>query len=91
MPIESIRKKRKSLSLKSQKEYAIPREGDSMNKKTSNEKSKERIDESEIDWSGFGDTCNKWYEIIHSLNLPDEVVEDDDALEAILRERGYVK
>lgn len=39
----------------------------------------ERIDESKIDWSEFMDECEKWRKIIHSLHLPEEVLDDDDA------------
>ena len=33
----------------------------------------------------------KWRKIIHSLHLPEEVLDDEDAIDAILREKGYVK
>lgn len=52
---------------------------------------KEPVDESEIDWSGLGEACNKMYEVIHSLHLSEDVLNDDDALDAILREKGYLK
>ena len=61
-----------------------------MSKKKSSE-SKERIDEPQMSASEVIAGWEKWYTIIKSLNLPIEVVEDDAALEAILRERGYVK
>lgn len=35
--------------------------------------------------------CEKWFKIIDSLNLPNEVLEDNAAVDAILREKGYVK
>ena len=59
-----------------------------MSKKKRNE-SKARIDESEIDWSGFMDECEKWRKIIHSLHLPEEILDDDDAFDAAMKERGY--
>ena len=62
-----------------------------MSKKTNNKKSKERIDESQMSASEVVAGWKKWRTIIRSLNLPIEVVEDDDALDAILREKGYVK
>ena len=62
-----------------------------MSKKKTNEKNKERIDESQMSASEVIAGWKKWYTIIKSLNLPIEVVEDDKALEAVLRERGYMK
>ena len=62
-----------------------------MSKRTNNKKSKERIDESQMSASEVVAGWKKWRTIIRSLNLPIEVVEDDDALDAILREKGYVK
>ena len=50
-----------------------------MRKKKTVKKRTERIDESKIDWSGFMDEYEKWRKIIHSLHLPEEVLDDDDA------------
>ena len=49
----------------------------------------EYVDESKIDWSGLGDAVEKEYhELLKKHGLP---IEDDDAVDAILREKGYVK
>lgn len=61
-----------------------------MSKKKSNE-SQKPIGESQMSASEVIAGWKKWRKIIRSLNLPDEVLDDDDAVEAILREKGYVK
>ena len=65
-----------------------------MSKKKSKERneSKERrksLDEATPD--EIYDGCDHWFKIIHSLHLPKEVLEDNAAVDAILRERGSVK
>lgn len=62
-----------------------------MKKKKTIKKSKEQVGESQMTPKEIYAGCEKWFKIIHSLNLSREVLKDDDAVEAILREKGYVK
>lgn len=63
-----------------------------MSKKKTTKKSQEQITTPTPEEIYAG--CEKGCKIIRSLNLPDDVLndvlDDDDALDAILRERGYV-
>ena len=52
---------------------------------------KEPIDESEMTPDDIYDGCEKWFNIIHSLHLPSEVLNDSNKMEAILREMGVRK
>ena len=62
-----------------------------MKKKKTIKKSKEQVGESQMTPKEIYAGYEKWFKIIHSLNLSREVLKDDDAVEAILREKGYVK
>lgn len=51
-----------------------------MKKKKTIKKSKEQVGESQVSASDVIAGWEKWRKIIHSLHLPEEVLDDDDAL-----------
>ena len=60
-----------------------------MKKKKPVKKKIERSGESPMSASEVIAGWEKWRKIIHSLRIPEEVLDDDDAFDAAMKERGY--
>ncbi len=60
-----------------------------MKKKKTIKKSKEQVGESQVSASDVIAGWEKWRKIIHSLHLPEKVLDDDDAFDAAMKEGGY--